>query len=215
VKPESVVVVDYGMGNLASIVNMLRKIGTQATISGDPDVIEKASRLILPGVGAFDSAMRRIQTGGLREVLDHKALREKTPIIGLCLGMQLLTNGSEEGSEAGLGWVPGHATKFSNKDYPEIRIPHMGWNTAHRVREDELTAGFDADPRFYFVHSYYVTCDEPADVVLTARHGVEFHAALHRDNIFGVQFHPEKSHHFGMTLLSGFLSVPGPAGAVA
>jgi glutamine amidotransferase len=202
------------MGNLGSIVNMLKKIGTAATVSGDVDVIEHASRLILPGVGAFDSAMRRIRDGGLREVLDHKALTEKVPIIGLCLGMQLLTNGSEEGSESGLGWIQGHASKFSQKDYPEIRVPHMGWNTAHRVREDELTAGFDSDPRFYFVHSYYVTCDDFSDVVLTARHGVEFHAAIHRDNIFGVQFHPEKSHHFGMTLLSGFLSVPGPAGLV-
>jgi len=200
------------MGNLGSIVNMLKKIGTSATVSGDPGVIEQASRLILPGVGAFDSAMRRIREAGLREVLDRKALTDRIPIIGLCLGMQILTNGSEEGTEPGLGWIQGHASKFSQRDYPEIRVPHMGWNTAHRVRDDELTAGFDSDPRFYFVHSYYVTCDDFYDVVLTARHGVEFHAAIHRDNIFGVQFHPEKSHHFGMTLLSGFLSVPGPAG---
>ena len=214
-KSEGVVVVDYGMGNVGSIVNMLKKIGTEATVSREPDVIAKASRLILPGVGAFDSAMKRIREFGLREVLDQKARIEKTPIIGLCLGMQLLTEGSEEGSEPGLGWVPGHTLKFDGRAYPDIRIPHMGWNTTHRVRTDELTSDFASDPRFYFVHSYYVKCDDPADVVLTARHGVEFHAALHRDNIFGVQFHPEKSHHFGMTLLTGFLRVPGPAGVIA
>jgi len=215
VKSEGVVIVDYGMGNVGSIVNMLRKIGTDATVSPDPDVISQASKLILPGVGAFDSAMKRIREFGLRDVLDHKARVDKTPIIGLCLGMQLLTEGSDEGAEPGLGWVPGRTHKFDARAYPDIRIPHMGWNTAHRVRDDELTSDFTSDPRFYFVHSYYVKCDDPADVILTARHGVEFHAGLHHENIFGVQFHPEKSHHFGMTLLTGFLRVPGPAGVIA
>ena len=201
-----ITIVDYGMGNLGSVVNMLRRIGVGCEVSGDPSRIADASRILLPGVGAFDAAMERIDGGGIRKVLDHKALHEKVPVMGICLGMQLLTRGSEEGTSPGLGWIPADTRRFPGN--LGVKIPHMGWNVATSTRPCPLTERLDGEIRFYFVHSYCVQTDEPHDTVLQTRYGVDFASAVQRDNIMGCQFHPEKSHRFGMQLLRNFADLP-------
>ena len=198
-----ITIVNYGMGNLGSLANMLKHLGVPAAIVADPDVIARAERLILPGVGAFDAAMSRIAAvAGLREVLEVKAHRERIPVLRVCLGMQLLTNGSDEGVLPGLGWIPGRTRRFPKAE--GIKVPHMGWNVASPGAESPLTRGVGSSPRYYFVHSYFVQVDDPAHSLMRARHGVEFDAAVARTNIFGVQFHPEKSHRFGMAILKNF-----------
>lgn len=204
-----ITIVNYGMGNLGSIANMLKRIGVKSEITGDPARIAEAERLILPGVGAFDAAVERIDSLGLRAVLDERALRAKIPVLGVCLGMQLLTHRSEEGRRAGLGWVRGEALAFAGRVSPELKVPHMGWNTvkfseAARLVSDPLPGD---ESRFYFVHSYFVRCEESADVMITADYGIRFDAGIQRENIYGVQFHPEKSHRYGMQLLASFAKV--------
>lgn len=200
-----ITIVDYGMGNLGAVQNMLRYIGAQARVSGDPDVVAQASRILLPGVGAFDAAMQRIRASGLLPVLERKALMERVPTLGICLGMQLLTRGSEEGNEPGLGWIAADTRRFP--DRPGLKVPHMGWNLVHGFRAHPLTADLPPEPRFYFVHSYCVQVDDEAHRLLQAHHGIDFDAAIGRDNIVGAQFHPEKSHRFGMKLLANFASM--------
>jgi glutamine amidotransferase len=197
-----ITIVDYGMGNLGSILNMFKRIGARAQITGDPAAVERAGKILLPGVGAFDKAMERIDGSGLRQVLDRKALQERVPILGICLGMQLLTRSSEEGSAAGLGWIDAVTLRFP----PDagLKIPHMGWNAVSAVRDSPLTAGLLDDARYYFVHTYYVRADREDDCVLKTRYGVTFDACVARGNIYGAQFHPEKSHKFGMQLLANF-----------
>lgn len=195
-------IVDYGMGNLGSIRNMFRRIGVHAEIAADAAALEQASKILLPGVGAFDSAMQRINESGLRAVLDYKALEERIPVMGICLGMQLLTRGSEEGRLPGLGWVPAATRRFPAG--PGLKVPHMGWNAVRVVNDSSLVTGLASDARYYFVHSYYVHADDRRDAVLTAHHGVTFDAAIARDNLFGAQFHPEKSHRYGMNFLGNF-----------
>jgi glutamine amidotransferase len=202
---DPVTIVDYGMGNLASVKNMLRRVGVSSTITGDPGEIAHARKVLLPGVGSFDAAMREIESRGLRDVLDRKALHDRVPTLGICLGMQLITRGSEEGVRPGLGWVDASAHRFPRGD--GLKVPHMGWNVATPTRASPLTANLPDDPRFYFVHSYYVKADRPTDAILTANHGVTFDAALEAGNIFGAQFHPEKSHRFGMQVLANFASI--------
>jgi imidazole glycerol-phosphate synthase subunit HisH len=200
-----IVVVDYGMGNLGSVLNMLRRIGVQAAVARDPEGVRAAEKILLPGVGSFDAAMSRIAAAGFREVLDHKAVAEKVPILGICLGMQLLTRGSEEGRLPGLGWIPADTIRFPAR--PGVKVPHMGWNVAVPVSPSSLTADLPEESRFYFVHSYYVKVDSEADSVMRTTHGVTFDSVIQRDNIFGAQFHPEKSHKFGMNLLKNFVSL--------
>ena len=197
-----IAIVDYGMGNLGSIRNMLRRIGVASTITGDANEIASAPKILLPGVGRFDAAMREIDARGLREVLNRKALQERVPTLGICLGMQLITRGSDEGDSEGLGWIDGATHRFQ----PDggLKVPHMGWNEVTATRPSPLTVGLTDDARFYFVHSYYVQTDRPDDSVLTANYGVTFAAAIEAGNIYGAQFHPEKSHKFGMQLLSNF-----------
>lgn len=197
-----ITIVDYGMGNLGSLLNMFKRVGARAQITADTRVVEDATKLLLPGVGAFDAAMKRINDSGLREVLDRKVLVEHTPILGICLGMQLLTRSSEEGTEAGLGWIAASTRRFPSQ--PGLKVPHMGWNAVVPTQSHALTDGLPPDPRFYFVHSYYVTVDDAAHSLLTTSYGLEFDAAIGSRNILGAQFHAEKSHRFGMTLLSNF-----------
>lgn len=202
-----VVIVNYKMGNLGSIRNMLKRIGVMAVISSDPAALMEAERLILPGVGAFDTGMRNIRALGLEPVLAKKVLDERTPILGICLGMQLLTQRSEEGVEAGLGWIEGGAVRFRVDKTLGLKVPHMGWNTLAVVRPGALFDKLDGDPdlAFYFVHSYHLA-SLPASVVLaTALHGYDFPAAVQADNIMGTQFHPEKSHKYGIRLLQNFV----------
>jgi len=198
-----ITIVNYGMGNLGSMLNMFKRIGVQVRIEADPDVIHSADKLVLPGVGAFDAAMQRInEVLGLREVLEHKAFVEQVPVLGVCLGMQLLTRGSEEGKLPGLGWIPGATQRFPRLE--GFKVPHMGWNIANVSTPSRLTAGVGPEPRYYFVHSYYVQVDDPAHSLMRTHYGIDFDSAIGRDNIFGAQFHPEKSHRFGMQILKNF-----------
>ncbi|HWY12472.1 MAG TPA: imidazole glycerol phosphate synthase subunit HisH [Bacteroidia bacterium] len=197
-----IVIVDYGLGNLVSVKNMLKKLGIESTITDKKDAIEKAQKIILPGVGAFDNGMNLIKQKGLLGVLNQKATIEKIPVLGICLGMQLLTKGSEEGIEKGLGWVDAQTIKFNFTDRV-LKIPHMGWSYIDVKKENELIRKEDKH-RFYFVHSYYVKCNDESDVIATCNYGTEFTCILNHGNIFGAQFHPEKSLKFGMELLNNF-----------
>lgn len=201
-----IVVVDYGMGNVGSIVNMVRRAGGEAMITGDPELIEKADKLVLPGVGAFDQGMRALEETNLLEPLRQAVGICGVPILGICLGMQLMMDRSEEGSLPGLGLVPGDVRRFPVGDKLP-RVPHMGWNRIAVKKACSLFDGEDHDRRFYFVHSYYVSCSDPDDVLATTVHGLEFVSAFNRRNLFGVQFHPEKSHRFGMELFRRFLDI--------
>jgi imidazole glycerol-phosphate synthase subunit HisH len=199
-----VTIIDYGMGNLGSIQNMFKRIGVESEITGEHEKIAAAEKILLPGVGAFDAAMERINASGLLQLLNRKALQEKVPTLGICLGMQLLTNSSEEGKLPGLGWVPAKTVKFAFESGSKLKVPHMGWNLVHPRRPSPLIADLPEETRFYFVHSYYVQVENDEYVLTTTTHGVEFHSIIQKDNIFGAQFHPEKSHRFGMKLLENF-----------
>ena len=201
-----ITIIDYGMGNLGSVVNMFRRINVDCEVTGEASKIKNASRILLPGVGAFDAAMHRIQNSGIRQILDEKALLQRVPILGICLGMQLLTRSSEEGILPGLGWIPAETRKFPKN--LGIRVPHMGWNIVERTRSCQLTERLHDEIRFYFVHSFCVHTDDPNDMVLRTRYGVDFAAAVQHGNIMGAQFHPEKSHRFGMQLLQNFAEIP-------
>jgi glutamine amidotransferase len=200
-----IVIVDYGMGNLGSILNMFKRIGAKAIISSDLDIISKSEKLLLPGVGAFDNAMKKITESGMLEVLNQKALKDKIPVLGICLGMQLLTNSSEEGTLPGLKWIPGKTSSFKKLKLDEkLNVPHMGWNLVKKHGGSPLTEGFDENFRFYFVHSFYVKCENQENSILTTHYGIEFDSAIQKENIFGAQFHPEKSHKYGMKLFENF-----------
>ncbi len=197
-------IVDLGFGNLASIKNMLRRIGKEGNISSDPDEIRSAEKLILPGVGAFDAAMRSLnEITGMREALDQRVLIDKVPVLGVCLGMQLMTRGSEEGQEKGLSWVPAQTYRFPKSR--NLKVPHMGWNIALAVRSSALSCMKREELRYYFVHSYYVKVDQPESSIMQTTYGEVFDSAFCYQNIYGVQFHPEKSHRFGMQLLKNFV----------
>lgn len=199
-----IVIIDYKLGNLGSIKNMLQRIGAESVISGDPVEINKARKIILPGVGAFDAGMQAIEDSGLRPLLRELVVRQKKPTLGVCLGMQLLTRGSQEGRLPGLGWVGADAVAFSfDSMTPRPKIPHMGWNSTTQTQADPLFEGLD-EARFYFVHSYYVKCDSDENIIARTDYGFEFVSAFRYGNIWGTQFHPEKSHRFGMRLLKNF-----------
>jgi glutamine amidotransferase len=202
-----ITIVDYGMGNLGSVLNMFKRIGVESRISSDLTEIEQASKLLLPGVGSFDAAMNRINQGGFREILDKKAKIEKVPILGICLGMQLLTNSSEEGKEKGLGWIPAKTLAFRFNPEQNLKIPHMGWNIAYPSSKSKLTENFVEESRFYFVHSYYVQVENEANSILKSNYGLKFDSGIEMGNIYGAQFHPEKSHKFGMRFLESFARI--------
>jgi glutamine amidotransferase len=201
-----ITIVNYGMGNLGSIHNMFKKIGVQAVIESDPEKIRHANKILLPGVGSFDTAMSKINEEGLLEVLNEKALKEQVPILGICLGMQLLTDKSEEGVQKGLGWIPAQTLAFKKRIDPALKAPHMGWNIVKEINHSSLTQGFEhfEEVRFYFVHSYFVRVENETHSILKTTYGTEFDSAIQKDNIYGAQFHPEKSHKFGMKLFENF-----------
>lgn len=203
----NLVVVDAGIGNLGAIPNMLKRLGAKATITSRPEEIASADRIILPGVGAFDPAMRTLAESGIDAVLREKAMDERVPVLGVCLGMQLLFRESEEGRLPGLGWIAGRAVRFRlDGSDPTLRIPHMGWNWVRPARDGGLLSGFDEVPRFYFAHSYHVECDDPEDVIGWSTYGYPFASAVQHENIGGIQFHPEKSHRYGLTVLGNFIA---------
>lgn len=203
---KTILIANYGMGNLGSIVNMFKKVGGRAEICADQARIAAADKLVLPGVGAFDHGMRGLQVSGLREPLEEAVLRRGAPVLGVCLGMQLMLEASEEGQLSGLGWIAGRAARFpGGAGCP--RVPHMGWNGVRPVRDNPLLLSAEAAQRFYFVHSYKVECADPADVLAVTEYGQEFCSAFARGNIYGVQFHPEKSHAYGMAMFKRFLEL--------
>jgi glutamine amidotransferase len=196
-------IINYGMGNLGSIHNMLKKLGIASKIVESPDQCMDAVKLILPGVGAFDEGMRVLNESGWLPFFDQKVKQEKVPVLGICLGMQLMTNSSEEGDCRGLGWIDGETLKFNLAD-TNLKVPHMGWNIVNPVAETDLFESEEEELRFYHVHSYYVKLNDQSQEIASTNYGGPFTSSFQKQNILGVQFHPEKSHKFGMRLLKNF-----------
>lgn len=200
-----VTVVDYGMGNLHSVRRKLERIGARVTVSSDPGAVASAEKLVLPGVGHFARAMQNLADTGLRPALDEAALTRRAPILGICLGMQLFAQRSEEGDVAGLGWIDADVVRFRPEDPVRQKVPHMGWNQVVPQRACALLEGIGDQAEFYFVHSYHFVCRDPRDVIGQTEYVYPFASAVLRDNVMGVQFHPEKSHAAGERLLRNFL----------
>lgn len=202
-----IAIIDYGMCNLGSILNMFKKIGVPAKVCTDSQEISRADKIILPGVGAFDTGMKNLANLDIIDALNQRVLNDKIPVLGICLGMQLLMRRSEEGQLPGLGWIDGDTVRFRSESFPNLKVPHMGWNTTTVCTKEALFNGLEQDARFYFVHTFHVACDRQEDVLAMTNHGYDFASAVRRGNIFGTQFHPEKSHKFGMRLLKNFTQI--------
>jgi len=203
-----IAIVDYGMGNLGSVQNMLRKLGAESVRTSDPSEIAQADRLILAGIGGFDGAVERLEVAGLTTVLNEQVIDRGVPILGVCLGMQVMANSSTEGVRPGLGWLDAEVIRF---DFPEERrlpIPHMGWEVVEPTRPSPLFDLTDPERRFYFSHAFHLICRDQTDVAATATYGYEFAAAVQHENILGTQFHPEKSHMFGLEVYRRFVELP-------
>lgn len=200
-----IAVLDYGVGNISSVCSMLRKAGAETQVTRYANEILAADKLLLPGVGHFDHGMKMLNASGLRETLDQFALELRRPVLGICLGAQILGKGSEEGDTPGLGWIDFECHKFQSM--LGIRVPHMGWNQIVRRKPSPLLDQMSDDARFYFVHSYKMHCADDGDVLATTTHGVEFTCAVQRGNIFGTQFHPEKSLRHGLVLMKAFVEL--------
>jgi glutamine amidotransferase len=199
-----ITIIDYRTGNLGSIQNMLKKIRVESRVTSSPDEIASATKIILPGVGAFDQGIEMLEKLGMKEILDRKVLNDKVPVLGICLGMQLMTRKSEEGVLPGLGWIDAETLRFRFLDTIRYKSPHMGWNFIDPKKESRLLSNLPENSRFYFVHSYYVKPADNADALTTTSYELEFVSSFEKGNIAGVQFHPEKSHKFGMALLRNF-----------
>lgn len=202
-----ITIIDYGIGNLNSVANIIHYVGGKCRILDDPNELINAEKLILPGVGAFDKGMESLKERGILEALNIAVLENKVPILGICLGMQLLTLRSEEGKLEGLGWVDAEVKKFSFENNLNLKIPHMGWNSLQVKKQNPLIPIREENLRFYFVHSYFVNPNQDELTIASSHYGRDFCAAFQKDNIFGVQFHPEKSHRFGMNLMKNFIDL--------
>jgi glutamine amidotransferase len=202
-----IVIVDYGLGNLKAFANVYKRLNIPVCYASTPGQLLKASRIILPGVGAFDHAMQKLNASGLRETLNSLVLDKKVPVIGVCVGMQMMANASEEGACDGLGWIKGNVKRFSYPSEQAIKerpLPHMGWNNLSPITTSPLLANLDHFQRFYFLHSYYFECANTANIIATANYGFDFACVVNHENVYGVQCHPEKSHHNGVALLKNF-----------
>ena len=200
-----IAIIDYGIGNLGSILNMLKKLRIEAIITDDIDTIENTDKIILPGVGSFDNGMRNLNERGFVPILNKLALEDKKPILGICLGMQLLGKGSEEGELEGLGWLDAETVRFKfDGEDSRLKIPHMGWNRVDIKNYETIFKDMYPKARYYFVHSLHVKCNDSENVLATTNYGFDFVSAVQKENILGTQFHPEKSHKFGMKLLENF-----------
>ena len=201
-----IAIINYGLGNLGSISNMLKVIGVKSKITSNKCEIDKADKIILPGVGAFDAGMDNLESEGLVSFLKEQALTKNKPILGICLGMQLLGRKSEEGKKQGLGLIPFDNIRFKFNSDCTLKIPHMGWDIVEFKQDNPLLKDISGQQRYYFVHSYHAVCDDSKNILMTCDYGYEFAAAVCDKNIYGVQFHPEKSHDFGMRLLKNFVT---------
>jgi glutamine amidotransferase len=205
-----IVIVDFGMGNLRSVEKAFLRLNAKARISSDFKVIETAEKLILPGVGNFARGMEKLRSLHMIDILDEKVLLKKIPVLGICLGMQLFANRSEEGDVEGLGWVDAQVLKFNFPTNKKKRkIPHMGWNNLQINRDTPLLKHISEDDSFYFVHSYHVVCNDNdrKNILTNTNYGIQFVSSLQKNNIIGVQFHPEKSHSSGLRLLKNFIDI--------
>ena len=202
-------IIDYGVGNIQSFLNAYKRLGLVASRAASPDALSGATHLLLPGVGHFDHAMQRLNDSGMRPALEQLVLTKQLPVMGVCVGMQMLASSSDEGVLPGLNWVPGRVRSFAkNPLCTELPMPHMGWNTLlPRPSAHLFHKSFDNSPQFYFLHSYYFDAQDKADVAATAIYGIQFDAVVSRGHIHGVQCHPEKSHHWGEQLLKNFAEI--------
>jgi imidazole glycerol-phosphate synthase subunit HisH len=199
-----IAIVDYGLGNVQAFLNVYKRLNVPAQRATTIDELRGASKVILPGVGAFDHAMERLDASRMRDALDELVLERKTPVLGVCVGMQILARSSEEGTRPGLGWIDGRVRQFSAAAGP---LPHMGWNDVQPAEDNALFRDLESDAKFYFLHSFYFECARPEHVAATSSYGAPFSSAVCASNIYGVQFHPEKSHHYGIRLLHNFASL--------
>ena len=198
-------IVDYGLGNVQAFANMYKRMGIPATRARTSSELQDAQRIILPGVGAFDHAIKLLDGSGMRPALEELVQEKKVPVLGICVGMQILASSSEEGAAQGLGWIPGRVKSFRTTALSEsLPMPHMGWNDVQPAADMVLFKGLEDDARFYFLHSFYFDCANPDHVMARTQYGLEFGCAVRADNVYGVQFHPEKSHHYGALLLKNF-----------
>lgn len=200
-----VTITDYGLGNIRAFMNVYERLNVPCRTASTAEEMAGAEKIILPGVGSFDRAMERLEESGMRQVIEQKVLVEGVPLLGVCVGMQILADSSEEGSRAGLGWIPGAVRRFDPSAVPfATKLPHMGWNSVRPVRPDPLTDSFSGGGRFYFLHSYYFECADPSHTLTHTDYGLTYASAVQRGRIYGIQFHPEKSHTAGVTLLHNF-----------
>jgi len=197
-------IIDYGVGNIKAFANIYKNLNIPFKIVKDISEFENITKLILPGVGSFDHAMISLQNSGMREKLDELVLEKETPVIGICVGMQMLAKSSEEGALNGLGWIDGIVKKFNKSKIKNAPLPHMGWNNLKIEKENKIFENLEENPRYYFLHSYYFECDNKEAVIATATYGEKFDCMINHKNIYGIQCHPEKSHHNGMQLLKNF-----------
>lgn len=200
-----ITIIDYGLGNIRAFTNVYERLNIKTKVARSAKDIQGAEKIILPGVGAFDHAMTQLNQSGMREELEKQVLIHKVPVVGICVGMQILGKTSDEGVLPGLGWINGFVKKFDpNKITYKTQLPHMGWNSIHPIKNHPLMSGLNTESRFYFLHSYYFACNNPEDIMSTTEYGITYASAVNKENIFGIQFHPEKSHSNGIQLLKNF-----------
>lgn len=207
VKSQKIIIIDYGMGNLRSVLKKLEQFKVIVSISSDLSEISKADKLVLPGVGHFESGVKNLKQSGIWEILNQKVLDEKTPFLGICLGMQLMAKFSEEGNTEGLGWFDAEVKRFNVSDKLKYKVPHMGWNNTVVKKDSILYNQVSEEAMFYFVHSYYFKCNNQADILTSTEYDAVFTSAIEKNNMFGTQFHPEKSHDWGKKLISNFIEL--------
>jgi len=203
-----ITIVDYGLGNIKAFGNVYKHLNVPYTIAKNVEELAGATKIILPGVGAFDHAMNQLEQSGMREKLDELVLKKKLPIIGICVGMQMLAKSSDEGKLPGLGWIDALVKKFDEKSIKyATHLPHMGWNDVEPIKENKILKSLEKDAKFYFLHSYYFQCNDHEDSIAVSDYGIKFSCAINKENIYGVQFHPEKSHKYGIQILKNFSNI--------